>query len=337
MFNIKMFKKIVLSVVSVFMLLHVVDAQAVVKPEDQYKLGLDCYFGLNGKKQSDLLAYRWTKVSAEAGFLPAEYILGRFYFEGIGTDQDQEEALSWFKKAAEKKLIHGQYFTGLCYFHGLGVEKDLEEANKWLTTTIDHGFQFACRNGAVDFASCFIDLDYENSQIQGASVEYFLGLCLLLGIDCDQDDQQSMALLLCSASRDHQAAGGVLRDISEGLRKMEVDKTEEEKAAAGEICKRHNYKAEVEKSSPNAKATAGTKRRTRKKAKVRGQDQVAIDDGFEVVVSKSAKKKAAKAVWQEKRQLSEKGSDQKRHRKYRKKINSDPSSKSLTRGNKAKR
>ena len=62
----------------------------------------------------------------------AFYLLGRFYEEGTGTTQDDEQALKWFKRAADHGHAESQWILGMKYENGDGVSTDIVKAYKWL-------------------------------------------------------------------------------------------------------------------------------------------------------------------------------------------------------------
>ncbi|CEI92652.1 hypothetical protein RMCBS344292_06906 [Rhizopus microsporus] len=48
------------------------------------------------------IAFKWCKRSAELGFAQAEYVLGKYYEDGIGISPDYPRALEYFGRAASK-------------------------------------------------------------------------------------------------------------------------------------------------------------------------------------------------------------------------------------------
>ena len=71
----------------------------------QYSLGVMYRDGL-GVKENDILAEKWTRLSAEQGNRVAAYNLGIIYQLGYGVNVDFVEALKWFDLASlHHKLI----------------------------------------------------------------------------------------------------------------------------------------------------------------------------------------------------------------------------------------
>ena len=89
-------------------------------------------------------AARHIRAAAERNDAGAQCMLGVFYAEGRGVEQDYAEAVKWFRKAARdskyRKGISGaKRRLGDCYFHGRGVERDLNEAAKWYRMAAEQG------------------------------------------------------------------------------------------------------------------------------------------------------------------------------------------------------
>ena len=81
-------------------------------------------------------AARHVRAAAERNDAEAQCMLGVFYAEGKGVEQDYAEAARWFRKAAKdskyRKGISGaQCRLGDCYAEGHGVEQDYDKALEW--------------------------------------------------------------------------------------------------------------------------------------------------------------------------------------------------------------
>lgn len=87
-----------------------------------------CYWNGEGVEQNDSLAFEWIERSAEhwADYSDAQFLLGLFHEEGIGTKKDIAEAVKWYYKAA----IHSRYFRTDTDVHRDAIQKlhDLIEA-----------------------------------------------------------------------------------------------------------------------------------------------------------------------------------------------------------------
>ena len=110
-------------------------------PEAKFSLSDLILCGNLGEK--DLInAFRLIKEAAETDFVPAFYVLGNFYQNGIGTAADNGQAAHWFEMSAKNGDPKGQYFYALCFYGGKGVEKDYHKAFYW--------FEESAKNDYVD-------------------------------------------------------------------------------------------------------------------------------------------------------------------------------------------
>lgn len=117
-------------------------------------------------------------LSADKGFTPAEYLLGKMLYKGVAIPQDILKALAYLERAAQKensydaylaekicltedamkdvqKVIrllkaaaeqennYAEYQLGKLYLYGRDAERDYEEAIHWLTASAEHGNQYA--------------------------------------------------------------------------------------------------------------------------------------------------------------------------------------------------
>ncbi len=77
---------------------------------------------------------------AEAGYAPAQYVMGRLYETGEGVKKDPVESLKWYRKAADGGWPRAIYRIGVYYAEGKVVEKDAAEAAKWYRKAADAGY-----------------------------------------------------------------------------------------------------------------------------------------------------------------------------------------------------
>lgn len=74
----------------------------------------NCYRGeYNIVKINTKKAFDYCKKAAEAGVEKAQYVLARYYFNGIGTAKNDNEALEWLLKAAENNSEKAKKLVGL--------------------------------------------------------------------------------------------------------------------------------------------------------------------------------------------------------------------------------
>ena len=102
-------------------------------------------------------AARHVRAVAERNDAEAQCLLGVFYAEGRGVEQDYAEAVKWLRKAAKdskyRKGISGaKSQLGDCYFNGKGVEQDYDKAMMWYRRAADQGNELAMFRIAVCYA-----------------------------------------------------------------------------------------------------------------------------------------------------------------------------------------
>lgn len=114
------------------------------KAQDLYKIGAEAGHPImqaiyaddltkEGRKEE---ALSWYKKAAEGGHPGAWYNVGRCYFNGEGTAQNDSYAVQCF----EKELERDPFYEGACnllgkaYFFGRGVPLDYEKAYKYIYT-----------------------------------------------------------------------------------------------------------------------------------------------------------------------------------------------------------
>jgi serine/threonine-protein kinase len=81
-------------------------------------------------RQKPAEAFKWFKLSAEAGYSDAQAELGKMYHLGLAEGgKDLKEAARWYTKAADQYNAEGQYWLGVFYEKGAGGQKqDYEQA-----------------------------------------------------------------------------------------------------------------------------------------------------------------------------------------------------------------
>ena len=79
----------------------------------------------NTGKYREALAY--LTEAAAAGNSEAEYLVGRFHQNGIGTPKNEKRAVEWFRRSSENENPIGSYELGMCLKYGIGTLKDIDE------------------------------------------------------------------------------------------------------------------------------------------------------------------------------------------------------------------
>ena len=103
--------------------------------------------------------FREVESLAKSSSPEAQYHLGMFYNNGVGTRKDTAEAFKWFEKSAMAGDPLGNYKLG-CYYAGQGqgvVASDKEKALEYKLVAARQGYAFA----QYDVASIY----YGNGEI----------------------------------------------------------------------------------------------------------------------------------------------------------------------------
>ena len=100
-------------------------------PKGDYEKGYDLY-----ERKSDVAsAIVYLKKSADAGYAPAQALLGYIY------DQSEfdEEAVEMYRRAAEQGNAAGEFGLGQMYAKGEGIKKDYKKAIELITKAAEKG------------------------------------------------------------------------------------------------------------------------------------------------------------------------------------------------------
>jgi uncharacterized protein len=98
----------------------------------QRMLGLFYANGI-GTEQDLPIAFIWLERAAHSFDPQAAYEVGVMYREGRGVEKDESKAIEYLEPAASDGIADAQYLLGLSYAEGRGTPRDLEEAVRWLT------------------------------------------------------------------------------------------------------------------------------------------------------------------------------------------------------------
>lgn len=90
------------------------------------------------------------------------YRLGKYYENGLGTEQDYNQAIQHYKNAGNNK--YAQYSLGNMYLHGKGIELTVENRNAWYREAAAL-FKASATSGFPYAAYSYAKLCEENPQI----------------------------------------------------------------------------------------------------------------------------------------------------------------------------
>jgi TPR repeat protein len=115
----------------------------------EYLMGRFYDDGLSVKK-NPTKAIEWYLKSARQEYAYAQQVLGYCYRVGIG-EENVREAVIWSSRAAAQHDPAGQCSLGVCYAEGKGVERDPEEAHRLFTLAALQNYPVAQCNVADNF------------------------------------------------------------------------------------------------------------------------------------------------------------------------------------------
>lgn len=98
-------------------------------PTAQYALGFEYY--ANEKLADYAQCLHWVKQAADQDYMPAVFMLGFMYEQGLGLDIDYKEAFFQYQRAANAGFHQAQCNLGALLEEGLGCEQNIEEARRW--------------------------------------------------------------------------------------------------------------------------------------------------------------------------------------------------------------
>ncbi len=81
---------------------------------------------------AEIEKFKSIKAAAEKGDKYGQVLMGHFYRQGMGTEEDNEQAIQWYRKASERDVDEAQFYLGNYYADGVGVPKDYVEAYAYL-------------------------------------------------------------------------------------------------------------------------------------------------------------------------------------------------------------
>ncbi len=57
-----------------------------------------------GLPKNDAEAAKWLLSAGQQGHVEAQYLLGRFYSQGIGVPNDEDAAVAWYRKLPPREM-----------------------------------------------------------------------------------------------------------------------------------------------------------------------------------------------------------------------------------------
>lgn len=82
------------------------------------------------EQYSEALSYLLKVDEEDDQYIDLHFIIGKCYFDGLGTDVNYQEAVKYMNKACKYGIPEAYQYLGTCYLNGYGVLKDEKFANE---------------------------------------------------------------------------------------------------------------------------------------------------------------------------------------------------------------
>lgn len=168
--------------------------------------------------------------SADLGFPPAQYALGKHFYLKSSKDRDLPKAFSLFKAAAEQGFVPAMRCLAECYCCAQGTPLNHQEGIRWYKKATEAGHPFAAYHLAKMYEEGY-DIDNDDFgpivpapvrvfQMFGKAAEigsrfgqYELALCYLDGRGTDKDETKAIEWLKKSAGMGLSNAADKLKEL----------------------------------------------------------------------------------------------------------------------------
>ena len=107
--------------------------------QQEYRLGLNLFEGLNGSVQDREAAFPFFKQAAARGNADAQYRLGHCYEFGFGTPKEPAKAREAYEQAAKQGHTEALFRLGNCHYVGLGTPQDYARALECFRKAAEQG------------------------------------------------------------------------------------------------------------------------------------------------------------------------------------------------------
>ena len=112
------------------------------RDKDYYRIAC-FYFNGYGTEQNEEIAFLWCKKAAERDDVKAQKSLGDMYYYGTGVEINYHEAAFWYEKASNSGDFVASYNLGYMYYEGIGVLKNIDSARYYLSESVKHDYSKA--------------------------------------------------------------------------------------------------------------------------------------------------------------------------------------------------
>ena len=114
---------------------------APINPTALFEKGMNTLTG-TGFSRNDLSGVEYIRQSADAGYAPAQAVMGYFSETGFSVPQDPAQAITYYTKAAVQGDRLSEWVLGRMYFTGVGAQRNVTDAERWLGKAANQGDPF---------------------------------------------------------------------------------------------------------------------------------------------------------------------------------------------------
>lgn len=148
-------------------------------------------------------------IVADNGNADAQFVVGRMYYEGKGTQIDYQSAVHYFELAASQGQLYAICNLGICYKYGRGVKENLKESVGYFYNAANQGLVWAMRKVAdVYYEGKGIEQSYTNAAawykkaVKAGDYDamYDLGYMYYYGQGVEQNALKALTLINTSAN-----------------------------------------------------------------------------------------------------------------------------------------
>lgn len=103
------------------------------------------------------------QAAADAGHPLAQNAIGQFYYQGLGVQQDRTVAAKYLEQAAAQEVVDAQLFLARMYISGSGVPIDYRKALNLLTAASDSNHEAMALLGAIYVKGLGVEKDFHEA------------------------------------------------------------------------------------------------------------------------------------------------------------------------------
>ena len=174
-----------------------------------YCLGM-CYRAGFGISKNDESAFKYLKLSADLGYLKAQYDLSFLYEKSQGIEQSNEKAFEGYKLIADQGHAESQNVLGIFHGNGFGTVVNIAESITYYKLSADQGnycaqYNLAMRYAKGDVLSQNLAQAFKYFKLSAdkgdLDAQYQVGICYELGKGTDVNLYEAAKYYRYSASQ----------------------------------------------------------------------------------------------------------------------------------------